>query len=91
MKKRPATTKNRTKRKPASALPSQPKLDLQPCPFCGATHEALDKANGKGVYAYENAPSSDMQTWLHVVCLECGGAAPSVKAWNARSGGRASA
>jgi len=57
---------------------------IESCPHCGATHESLDKRNGKGVYVYLNAPSSDVDAWPHVVCLECGGAAPSITIWNKR-------
>ena len=57
-------------------------VPLLACPHCGATQDDLDKRNGKGIYAYLNAPSSDIQPWLHVVCLECGGSAPSIEAWN---------
>jgi ribosomal protein L32 len=57
---------------------------LLDCPHCGATPEALDKRNGKGVYAYSNAPSSDIKPLMHVACLECGSGSPSVKVWNSR-------
>ncbi len=66
---------------------SETKVDptaLLACPHCGATAEALDKSNGKGVYAYMSAPSSDIELWLHVACLECGSGSPSVLVWNSR-------
>ena len=61
---------------------------LLACPHCGATAEALDKGNGKGVYAYTDAPSSDIEPWMHVACLECGSGSPSVKVWNSRKANR---
>ncbi len=55
---------------------------IRDCPHCGATHAALDKQKRKGIYVYNNAPSSDMEQWPHVVCLECGCGAASIGAWN---------
>ena len=59
-------------------------LKLLDCPHCGATQNSLDKGNGKGIYAYHDAPSSDIQTWIHVACLECGSGSPSIETWNLR-------
>jgi hypothetical protein len=65
-------------------------VDLLACPYCGATAEALDKRNGKGVYAYMGSPSSDIEPWMHVACLECGSGSPSAKVWNSRKAERES-
>lgn len=58
--------------------------ELLPCPFCGDTSDMLNKKNGRGLYCYANAPSSDMQTWKHVCCLNCGAGHSSVDKWNTR-------
>lgn len=50
--------------------------DLKECPFCGS----------KDPMSYMNSASSDTKAWLHVVCLSCGVSAPSVKAWQRRTG-----
>ena len=60
-------------------------MKLLDCPHCGAKSDSLDKRNGKGVYAYQNAPSSDIQPWMHVACLECGSGSSSVETWNRRT------
>jgi hypothetical protein len=71
---------------------------LLPCPFCGATHVGANelvknpiphrvdhvRKSNKGLYIYDNAPSSDCQTWAHVVCLDCGAGQNSVRKWNMR-------
>ena len=54
------------------------------CPFCGATADALDKRNGKGVYAYMNAPGKSHESTMHVACLECGSGSPSIEVWSRR-------
>lgn len=55
---------------------------IKPCPFCGAKWQGIESR--KGVYVYSNAPSSDQRQWLHVVCLECGSGASTIKVWNSR-------
>lgn len=58
-------------------------VGLLPCPFCGDTIEMLNK-NNRGLYLYKSAPSSDMPTWQHVCCLNCGAGHSSVEKWNTR-------
>lgn len=61
---------------------------LKPCPFCGAKYEgaiAGDRKINKGLYVYDNAPSSDMQQWAHVCCLDCGAGQNSIRKWNMRA------
>lgn len=53
-----------------------PGMVLQPCPFCASDF----------LYIYGNAPSSDLQTWPHVVCMGCGAGHTSVEKWNTRNG-----
>ena len=59
-------------------------MKIKNCPHCGARHEDLDKDQCKGVYPYNDAPGGKMQSWIHVVCLECGASAPTVEKWNRR-------
>jgi len=58
--------------------------DISDCPHCGATYKSLDKINGKGVYAYMDAPGKSITATMHVACLECGSGSPSLKVWNRR-------
>lgn len=60
------------------------RLVLKPCPHCGAKQLDLNKAKGKGIYAYNDSPSGDSEQWIHVACLECGSGSPSVEVWNKR-------
>lgn len=57
---------------------------LLPCPFCGDTSEMLDKKSKRGLYLYENTPSSDTPAWKHIYCLNCGAGHGGVDKWNTR-------
>lgn len=61
---------------------------LLPCPFCGTKWEGAISGSHKvtrGLLVYNNAPSSDMHTWAHVVCLTCGAGQNSIRKWNRRT------
>ena len=49
---------------------------LIPCPFCGSAN----------LHVFQNAPSSDMEPWPHVACLECGTGQSTIAKWNTRAG-----
>lgn len=63
-------------------------INLKKCPFCGSKWEGvlpgITSTRMRGLYVYDNAPSSDIKPWAHVVCLDCGAGQNSIAKWNSR-------
>jgi hypothetical protein len=71
-----------------SAILFKDHTKLKPCPFCGSKWEGAISGDSQspkiGLLVYDNAPSSDMKPWAHVVCLGCGAGQSTIAKWNMR-------
>lgn len=71
-----------------SAISFKDHTKLKPCPFCGPKWEGAisgDRSTTRrGLIVYDNSPSSDMKSWAHVACLDCGAGHSSIAKWNSR-------